>query len=114
MELNSFLLDAKDFLYQIFNNYPVIYIFGGALIGHIFVGYDQEYQGTKPFFKKILPSRSEVFFERLDFIIIPFIALFFSYSIIHPETLAAAMSTGLTWNITLVSFIKKGTKRLES
>lgn len=114
MDLSSYLPIIKDFLYQVFNNYPVIYILAGAVIGHIFVGYDQEFQGTKPFFKKLFPTKSEVFFERLDFLIIPLIALFFSYSVIHPETLAAAMSTGLTWNITLVSFIKKGTKNLDS
>lgn len=101
------LLEFKNVIYQIFNNYPIVYIWAGAAIGHIFVGYDNTYQGTKPYFKKLMPNKSDVFLDRLDFFIIPIVALVFSYSIIHPETIASAMSTGLTWNVTLVSFIKK-------
>lgn len=99
-----------DTFTSIFTNYPSLYIYFGAIIAHIFSPYDKEFKGTKPFFITILKDKTDIFHSRLDFLVLPIIALVFGFAFIHPLTIGAAMATGLTANTSLLALIKNKTK----
>lgn len=95
-----------DLVYSFFNNYPGLYIYIGAIISHMFSPYDENYKGTKPFFITILKNKSDMYHARLDFFVLPIITFIFAFALIHPVTITAAITTGLTGNTTIIAMIK--------
>ncbi len=95
---------------SICNDYPPIYIYLGAVFTHVFSPYNKNHKGSKPFLITVLKDKSDVFYSRMDLLILPIMALIFGYVAIHPTTIQAAMTTGLTCNVTLFTIIKKSNK----
>ncbi|OFX84175.1 MAG: hypothetical protein A2W99_00155 [Bacteroidetes bacterium GWF2_33_16] len=96
---------VKDF----FNNYFVL-TWIGSIIGHILSLYKPEFRQSLPFLRQILPGKSDAFYFRVDFIILPLIGAFLGYYLISPGKVENAIFTGLTWSGTLIAMFKTESK----
>ena len=79
-----------------------------TIICHILSFYTIEFNGSKTFFNKIIPNKSNTFYERLDFVFLPLIGAIICKVIFQPETIKFAMVSGLSWT-TAIDLLKKNT-----
>lgn len=79
----------------------------GALCGHILSLYANDFLGTKPFLERILPNKSDTFYYRMDFIILPLIGTILAYVLLDPDNVKSSIFSGLSWSGTLVALLQK-------
>ena len=101
---------------DIFNNI-IGYIFFqtwlGAVCAHLLSLYSDDFKGTIPFIKKLMPNKSETFYFRLDFIILPLIGALLAYVLLDPTSLKASIFAGLSWSGTLIAMLKRNNNKIE-
>jgi len=97
------------FITDLFNN-PFVLTWVGALVGHILSLYKPEFRRTLPFVKQMLPGKSETFYFRIDFLILPLIGALLGRYLIDPVEVENAIFTGLTWSGTLLALLKTESK----
>lgn len=99
-----------DTLSKIANNlFFVTWI--GAIIGHILSLYKPEFRRTIPFIRGLIPNKSDTFYFRMDFLLLPLIGAFLGLFLIRPSEVENAIFTGLTWSGTLIALLKTGSSK---
>ncbi|MEB3800748.1 hypothetical protein INQ45_06595 [Flavobacterium columnare] len=86
----------------------------GAVCAHLLSLYSDEFKGTIPFVKKLIPNKSETFYFRIDFLILPLIGALLAYVLLDPASLKASIFAGLSWSGTLIAMLKKNNTEIES
>lgn len=86
---------------------PFIVSWFGAICGHILSLYSNEFEGSQPFLRKLMPDRSDAFYCRVDFVLLPLIGAALSVALINPSSIQSAMVSGLTWSGTLMAMLKR-------
>ncbi len=83
----------------------IVFVWIGAICGHILSFYKKDFQGTMPFFKKLMPKKSSSFYHRLDFLLIPVIGTILALVLIEPSNIKASMFAGVSWSGTITALI---------
>lgn len=79
----------------------------GALIGHMLSIYDKDFKGIHFIMARLFPNKKEVFYDRMDFILLPLIGCVLAFILIEPSNFKTAFFSGLTWSGTLVALLKQ-------
>jgi hypothetical protein len=95
-----------DWISTVITNYGFL-TWIGAICGHVLSLYATDFPGTKPFFEKVSPGKSETFYYRMDFCILPIIGALLAYSLLDPNSIKASIFAGLSWSGTLTALLKK-------
>ena len=83
----------------------------GALCGHMLsLSFAKEYVGTTLFLLKVLPGKSEAFYNRLDALLLPAIGGFLAFMLAGPESPRTSLVCGLTWSGTVTAFVRNRLK----
>ncbi len=85
----------------------------GAVCAHLLSLYSDDFKGTIPFVKKLMPNKSETFYFRIDFIILPLIGALLAYVLLDPTSLKASIFAGLSWSGTLIAMLKRNNIKIE-
>lgn len=85
----------------------------GAVCAHLLSLYSDDFNGTIPFVKKLLPNKSETLYFRIDFIILPLIGALLAYVLLDPSSLKASIFAGLSWSGTLIAMLKSKNNNIE-
>lgn len=86
----------------------------GALCAHVLSLYSSEFNGTIPFIKNIFPNRSDKFYFRWDFFLLPVIGALLAYVLLDPTNLKSSIFAGLSWSGTLIALIKRNNNNFEN
>ena len=100
-------------LIEIFGNI-FIQTWLGALCGHLLSLYSDDFKGTVPFIKKLIPNKSDTLYFRIDFIILPLIGALMAFVLLDPATLKSSIFAGLSWSGTLMAMLKRNQKNIEA
>lgn len=84
----------------------------GAVCGHILSLYSDDFKGTQPFLKKMFPEKSDKFYARFDFLLLPIIGAVLSIVLLEPDNLKSAIFAGLSWSGTLIALLNN--KKIET
>jgi len=79
----------------------------GAMCAHLLSLHSDDFKGTIPFIKKFFPSRSETFYFRVDFAILPIIGALLATILLEPATLRTSIFSGLSWSVSLIAMLKR-------
>lgn len=79
----------------------------GAICAHILSLYSQEFKGTIPFLKQMFPNKSDTFYFRLDFLVLPLIGTLMAFVLLEPTSLKSSIFAGLSWSGTLIALLKR-------
>ena len=82
----------------------------GALCAHLLSLYSEDFKGTIPFIKKLIPNKSETLYFRIDFFILPIIGALLAYVLLDPNSLKTSIFAGLSWSGTLIALLNRNTK----
>lgn len=85
----------------------------GAVCAHLLSLYSDDFKGTIPFVKKLLPDKFETIYFRIDFIILPVIGALLAYVLLDPTSLKASIFAGLSWSGTLIAMLKRNNNIIE-
>lgn len=85
----------------------------GAVCAHLLSLYSDDFKGTIPFVKKLLPNKSKTFYFRIDFIILPLIGALLAFVLLDPNSLKASIFAGLSWSGTLIAMLKRNNVKIE-
>ncbi|MBK8954093.1 MAG: hypothetical protein IPM34_00865 [Saprospiraceae bacterium] len=88
---------------------PVFITYIGALCGHILSIYSSEFKGAIPFLEKMFPNKTETFYFRANFILIPVIGSLLAFFLLAPDDIKESLFAGLSWSGTMVAVLKKNT-----
>jgi hypothetical protein len=80
----------------------------GAICGHILSLYGKDFSGTMPFLQKLVPNRSDTFYFRIDFIILPIIGTLLAFMLLDPNNVKSSLFAGLSWSGTMTALLKTG------
>lgn len=86
----------------------LLFTYLGAFCTHIFSLYSKDFQGLKPFLQSVLPSRSDQFYARINFLVLPVLGAVLGRVLIQPSNITASISAGLAWHTALTSALKRG------
>lgn len=86
---------------------PLLFTWIGSICGHVLSLYAPEFKGTKPFLEKLIPQKTEKFYFRLDFLILPIIGALLGYVLLEPTNFKTSLFTGLSWSGALSAILKK-------
>lgn len=86
----------------------------GALCAHLLSLYSEDFKGTIPFIKKLIPNKSDAIYFRIDFVILPLIGALLAYVLLDPTSLKSSIFAGLSWSGTLIAMLKKNNYRIET
>ncbi len=101
---------------ELFNDFNGIILFQtwiGALCTHLLSLYNDDFKGTIPFIQKLLPNKSESFYIRIDFLILPIIGSLLAYVLLDPSSLKSSIFAGISWSGTLLAMLKRNNKNIE-
>lgn len=101
----------NDTLKSILTN-PGFLTYIGAICGHILSLYAKEFKGAIPFFERIFPNKSQTFYFRVDFIILPIIGALIATVLLEPWNAKSAIFAGLSWSGTLTAFLKRNKDKI--
>lgn len=99
-----------DDLYRFLDCHPRIVLlictWLGALCGHMLSLYDTAFKGTRSFVSRVIPGKKDVFYERLDMILLPIIGCILAFLLLDPSNIKSATFAGLTWSGALIALLK--------
>ncbi|HLO74627.1 hypothetical protein B0I03_101559 [Flavobacterium aquaticum] len=102
---------------ELFNEINEIILFQtwlGALCTHLLSLYSDDFNGTIPFIKKLIPNKSEAFYFRIDFVILPVIGALLAYVLLEPSSLKSSIFAGISWSGTLIAILRKNNNQFEA
>lgn len=99
-----------DWISQIVTNIFFI-TWVGAICGHILSLYAPNFYGTKPFLRQMFPEKSDTFYFRLDFLILPIIGAAIAFNLIEPTSIKASLFSGLSWSGSLGTILNINVKK---
>lgn len=109
ISIPSFIM--LDSIYQYFVDHPKLTLllctWLGALFGHILSLYDTSFHGCRSFVSRIIPNKKDVFYERIDLILLPIVGCLLAYLLLDPSNIKSATFAGLTWSGTLIALLKQ-------
>lgn len=79
----------------------------GSICGHILSLYSEDFKGTKPFLQKMFPNKTDTFYFRFDFLILPIIGSLLAFVLLDPINIKTSIFAGLSWSGTLIALLKK-------
>jgi|SRR5690349_2216902 len=82
----------------------------GAVAMYIF-SLQKGFEGAGPFLKKVLPDRSPVFYDRLDFILVTLTGSFIGWIVFAPTSSFQALAAGFGWVGAINVLISQGENR---
>jgi hypothetical protein len=68
----------------------------GAAAMYVF-SLHQGFEGSVAFLKRMFPGKSDVFYDRFDFLVVTFLGSFIGYVLFEPKYYPQALSAGLGW-----------------
>ncbi len=86
----------------------------GAISAHLLSLYSDDFKGTIPFIKKLFPNKSETFYFRIDFLILPLIGALMAYVLLDPSSLKSSIFAGLSWSGTIIAMLKRNNTKIET
>ncbi len=98
---------------KLFNNYFFL-TWLGAICTHILSLYSDDFKGTIPFFKKLIPKKNTTFYFRLDFLILPLIGALLAFFLLDPVSLKSCFFAGLSWSGTLIALLKRNEDQIKN
>jgi len=101
-------------LFKDFNEIILFQIWLGTICTHLLSLYDVDFKGTIPFLKKLIPSKSEAFYFRIDFVILPIIGALLAYVLLEPTSLKSSFFAGISWSGALMAILRKNNKQIEA
>ena len=84
---------------------PAVVAWFGAICGHMLSLYSDDFKGTQPFLRKLVPCRKDTFYIRVDLFLLPIIGAILSVILLEPNNLKSALTAGLTWSGTLKALL---------
>jgi hypothetical protein len=84
----------------------------GAICAHLLSLYSDEFKGTIPFLKRLFPSKSNTFYTRIDFVVLPLIGALLAYILLDPTNLKSSIFAGLSWSGTLIALLKRNNNKI--
>lgn len=78
----------------------------GALCAQLLSLNSNEFNGTIPFVKKVVPNKSDTFYFRMDFLLLPLIGALLAYVLLDPTSFKTSVFSGLSWSGTLIAMLK--------
>ena len=97
---------VKEFDLTYFSVAPYLFTWVGAVCAHILSLYSDNFNGTMVFLKRMFPNRSETFYFRIDFVILPLIGTFLAIFLLEPTDIKTAIFAGLSWSGALIALLK--------
>lgn len=70
----------------------------------------QGFEGAIKFLKRMFPNRSQVFYDRVDFILVTFLGSALGFILLEPKQAAQALTAGLGW-VSAVSVVMNKAKK---
>lgn len=101
---------------ELFNEFDGIIFFQtwlGALCTHLLSLYSDDFNGTITFIKKLIPNKSDAFYFRIDFVILPIIGALLAYVLLEPSSLKSSIFAGISWSGTLIAILRKNNNKIE-
>ena len=92
---------------------PFFLAYLGAICAHILSLYGDNFNGTVPFLKKIIPKKSDTFHNRIDFLVLPFIGALLAVFLIQPTGLQPSFFAGLGWSGSLMAMLRRNNDQIE-
>ena len=102
---------------EILNEFNGVILFQtwiGALCTHLLSLYNDEFKGTIPFIQRLVPEKTDAFYTRIDFIILPIIGALLAYVLLDPSSLKSSIFAGISWSGTLLAMLRKSNKNTEN
>jgi len=91
-------------------NHFFITTYIAAICGQMFSLKAPKLAETKTFLENFFPKKSETFYFRLNFLLVPIIGAFLGVIFFEPSNLKVSISAGLCWNTTLIAFLGKASQ----
>ncbi|MBK9109514.1 MAG: hypothetical protein IPM92_14355 [Saprospiraceae bacterium] len=88
---------------------PLFITYIGALCGHILSLYSSEFKGAIPFLEKMFPNKTETFYFRANFLLIPVMGCILAFLLLDPDDIKESLFAGLSWSGTMMVILKKNT-----
>jgi hypothetical protein len=85
--------------------HPHLVSWYGAICGHILSLYSEGFAGCQPFLRKIFPNKTDAFYVRVDFLLLPFIGTLLSIVLLEPDDVKSALVSGLSWSGALMALL---------
>ena len=102
-------------IYYFFENHPraglLLCTWLGALFGHMLSLYDTSFNGCRSFLSRVIPEKKDVYYDRLELILLPVIGCVLAYLLLDPSNMKSATFAGLTWSGTLIAILKRGNSK---
>jgi hypothetical protein len=80
----------------------------GCAAGRVFP-FQREFQGSREFLEHMFPGRTDVYYERADFLLTSVMGSILGMLLVQPATIHTALATGLGWPF-IVRFLIEGMK----
>lgn len=93
--------------------HPFFLAWFGAISGHLLSLYSKDFQGTQPFLRKMFPNKTDAFYVRVDFILLPLIGTVLSITLLEPSNMKSAVFAGLSWSGSLVALLNDKKEKVE-
>lgn len=103
----------SNFIVENSNIALFILTYMGAVCGHIFMFGNPDFRRITMFLKSLIPEKSDSFYTRLEFVILPLMGSILIFFIITPSQSKEAILTGLTWSLVITSLMKQQVKSYE-
>lgn len=103
-----------EFYHYFISNNIFLQTWLGALCGHMLSLYSDEFRGTIPFLEKLLPNKSNTFYFRLDFFVLPLIGATLAFVLLEPSTFKNSIFAGLSWSGTLIAILRKTQNKISN
>lgn len=104
-----------DYIYAFFVEHPraelLFCTWLGALFGHMLSLYDTSFKGCRSFLSRVVPERKDVFYDRLELLLLPAIGSVLAYLLLDPTNIKSATFAGLTWSGTLIALLKRSNSK---
>jgi hypothetical protein len=86
----------------------------GALCSHMLSLNIKEFQGTIPFLKKLFPLKSDTFYFRMDFLVLPLIGALLASVLLDPIGFKSSLFAGISWSGTLIALLKRNNNQISN
>ncbi len=83
------------------NEYFITWL--GCVCAHILSLYNPSFEGIRPFVSKLIPNKSNVFYNWIDFILLPLVGVLLALFLLEPQGAKACFFAGISWSAVLTS-----------
>lgn len=62
----------------------------------------------------MFPNKTDAFYFRVDFLLLPIIGALLAYVLLDPSSLKSSIFAGISWSGTLIAMLKRNTNQIEA